>query len=286
MSRHAHGVRFTGDPLPALVAERGDDLPACEVHVGPVSLPALPVLAELRDTDGAPALELRGEPGRVTVWARGHGTGAVIEPGRIAVDLPGGPAWLRSRLLTAQVLPIAATLAGRECLHAAAVALPAGVVALTAASGTGKSSVAWHMQAHGAAFVTDDVLAVDDELLAHPGPRLARVATDEHAAAPSPHAVLGREDEVHVAATGLCVAASLAAVVVLERGDRPALQPYADPLAAVLGATYLPWLSFPDRLERHLGIATAVARGDVLRCTIGPEETAAGVARRLLTAWR
>jgi hypothetical protein len=275
---HAHGLRFTGDPLPCLVPEGGEGLPECVVRTGPVELPELPVLAELRDTDAEAALRICGEPGRVTVWARGHGGGAVVEPGRLAVDLPEGEPWLRSRLLAAQVLPIAATLAGLECLHASAVELDGRTIAITAASGTGKSSVAWHLQALGARFVTDDVLAVDADLAAHPGPRLADVARREHDAAALDHPVLGRDDDaVHVTPAGATAPSPLAAVVVLTRDDAA-----VDSLPALLGATYLPWLRFPDRLARHLDVCARLSAGPVLRCTIAQDERATDVARRLL----
>ena len=57
-------------------------------------------------------------------------------------------------------------------LHASAVALDGRALAFVAPSGTGKTSVAAHLVARGASFLTDDALAVEPVpggLLAHPG---------------------------------------------------------------------------------------------------------------------
>lgn len=70
----------------------------------------------------------------------------------------------------------AAVLAGMQCIHASGVECTAGVVALAAASGAGKSSLAAELVSRGASFFCDDVLALapdGERVLAHPGPPFA-----------------------------------------------------------------------------------------------------------------
>src|SRR6185437_10571032 len=67
--------------------------------------------------------------------------------------------------------------------HASAVELDGRTVALTGASGVGKSSLALSLVVLGGRFVTDDVLAVEPDgigsVLVHPGPGVAHVEPDE-----------------------------------------------------------------------------------------------------------
>jgi hypothetical protein len=83
--------------------------------------------------------------------------------------------WRWQRLLTAQVLPIAAIAQGLELFHASAVAVEGGALAFTGGSGAGKTTLAAHLMLAGATFVCDDVLAVEvarGDPIAHPGPAL------------------------------------------------------------------------------------------------------------------
>lgn len=87
--------------------------------------------------------------------------------------------WRWQRLLTAQVLPIAALAQGLELFHASAVAVEGRVLAFTAGSGAGKTTLAARLMLAGATFVSDDVLAVEEvqgDLVAHPGPTLMNLS--------------------------------------------------------------------------------------------------------------
>src|SRR5207248_1369448 len=114
------------------------------------------------------------------IYAPRYGRHLVSSDGtRIVSALPNVAPWRWQRLLFAQALPLAATLQGLEALHASAVELGGKAFAFTAASGTGKTSLAMHLVARGATFLTDDVLAVEARvgaLIAHPGASTLSVA--------------------------------------------------------------------------------------------------------------
>ena len=108
-------------------------------------------------------------PGRVTSWYPAMGPSApVARTGDEA-------AW--ERFLLAQVLPLAAVMAGHEVLHASAVTLGGRALGLAGPSGAGKSTLARLLGTSGATFLTDDVLALSEDengVRAHPGPALVR----------------------------------------------------------------------------------------------------------------
>jgi len=78
------------------------------------------------------------------------------------------------------VLFCTALLRGRRMLHAAAVSIDGWVVAIAAATGGGKSSLAWELMRSGASLVSDDVatLTIDAEMvICAPGPPLMNLPT-------------------------------------------------------------------------------------------------------------
>ena len=86
--------------------------------------------------------------------------------------------WRWQRYLTGQVLPLTALLHGLEAIHASAVERDGRALAISAPSGTGKSSLALHLLLRGARFVADDVLSLEpaeDGVLAHPGIGIANL---------------------------------------------------------------------------------------------------------------
>lgn len=138
---------------------------------------------DLRFADGRLFMAIDRHPERgFRISAPRHGRHIVSADGReIRSALPRRAALAWQRLFFAQTLPLAAALQGIEPLHASAVGLGGRAFAFTAASGTGKSSLAAHLVAAGATFLTDDVLAlelVQNEVVAHPGP--ARTSVPSH----------------------------------------------------------------------------------------------------------
>ena len=126
--------------------------------------------------DEAPDIGYRVEAPEIGVHlVSGDGT-------EILLPEPRAPAWFWQRLLFGQTLPLAAALQGVSLFHASAVRIGDHVVAVSAPSGTGKSSTATHLVARGAEFFTDDVLAtelVGGAVLAFAGPLFANVEDHE-----------------------------------------------------------------------------------------------------------
>jgi hypothetical protein len=138
---------------------------------------------------------------------------------------PAEPASLGwQRVLLSRVLPVVAIARGYEALHAAAVQTPAGVVAIVGASGAGKSTLAAELVRRGHLLVGDDVLVVgrgEDGVLAFPGG--AHLSLEPGAEAGIEVEVLGELGGKvwAVAAESASEPASVAAVVLLDRGEGP-----------------------------------------------------------------
>jgi hypothetical protein len=162
-------------------------------------------------------------------------------------------------------------LRGYEALHASAVAIDRRALAIVGASGAGKTTIALELVARGAAFVTDDVLALEpsgDEVLAHPGAGVANVDADQWRRLPRAkrRAIgrsIGRSDKVHLHVDLTPEARPLRLVYFLQRvvPDAPAAitsGPAADG-SALLGSGFLVYLRSPDRLATHLDLCARVA---------------------------
>jgi hypothetical protein len=213
-----------------------------------------------------------------------------------------GPDWVWQRLLFAQTLPIAATLQGVGLFHASAVRIGDHAVAVSAPSGTGKSSTAVHLMAQGAEFFTDDVLAVDvvgGELLAFAGPQFANVEEHEvRAVEPTRREDLGRllgesSTQQHlrpsISQTGL----PLGALYLLERDDGIDKicvdELNGSGIATLLASAFIPHLSTEGRLAQHLELCGLMATsGRVHRLRAPLRGSAAAVATVVMddAQWR
>jgi hypothetical protein len=247
---------------------------------------APPALAELwrsqearsvidrRTPRGHPVMSIESHPHLgYRIAAPGHGRYVVSGDGtQIRVALSPAPGWRWQRLLFAQALPLAAALQGLELFHASAVAIGGQAMALVAASGTGKSSVAAHMVARGAAFVTDDVLAlepVDGAVLAHPGPRLTGIHASELRPLESGGRrrlghVVGRSGKVYLSAPTIEHPPPLAAVYFLERSEglhelRIVDSSPPDP-RLLLSSSFIWYLAEEAFLVEHLDVCSRLAQ--------------------------
>lgn len=227
---------------------------------------------ELRLPDGRLFMSIRRHPRLgYRIWAPRHGRHVVSADGtRIRSALPRRASLGWQRLFFAQPLPLAAALQGLEVLHASAVGIDGRAIAFTAPSGTGKSSLAAHLVAAGATFLTDDVLAVesaDGGVLAYPGPARAAVATHEvHLLTPLGRSRLGRrigatdkpQFEPPLAAAPL----PLAIMYRLSRGDgqgRLQFREHVPPEPRlILASCFLPYLRTTERLLNQLSVCAAV----------------------------
>jgi hypothetical protein len=164
-------------------------------------------------------------------WMRVVGIGDFrLDPTGSAVAVPdsGVPRADVIDVYYRNVLPMALQLGRHEVLHASAVAAPQGVLALCAASETGKSTLAYALGRRGHGLFADDALAFD---AAGPCPTLTRVPFALRLRkASADHFGEASRDLVRVSGplrTGTGEEPRLAAICVLERigGDRPANGP-------------------------------------------------------------
>jgi hypothetical protein len=117
------------------------------------------------------------------LFARYFGSCLISRDGaRLLCVPPPVASWRWQRFLVGRCLPLAAMLRGYEVLHAGAVEIEGGVVAIVGPSGSGKSSLTVHLVLQGASFFTDDVLVLQEraeQLVAHPGFGVVNVRTGE-----------------------------------------------------------------------------------------------------------
>jgi len=277
----AVGLRFTGDGLPGLNDYPGHELPAVAVErtdVGAlderwaeVATPEL--IFERPFRDGRPFLRVeRDERAEYRVSAVEHGTHVVSPDGaKCASALPDGPPWRAMKLLASQTLPLLATLRGREVLHAAGIVIAGRLIAIVAASGTGKSATTCNLIAQGGRFFADDVLAMevaDGHVLAHPGTRLLNVLAHDLEAIPEPGRArlgerLGESDKVHFVPQGFSGPLPVRGLLFLRRGQEVAdtgLGTLENASSQLLGNAFLPYLDSAARLAGQLEVMSALAQ--------------------------
>ena len=277
----AVGLRFTGDGLPGLNDYPGDGLPVVAVERTDVvalderwaeaSAPEL--IFERPFRDGRPFLRVeRDELAGYRVSAVQHGSHLVSPDGTLCASaLPDGPPWRAMKLLAAQTLPLLATLRGREVLHAAGIVVAGRLIAIVAASGTGKSATSCNLIAQGGQFFADDVLAmevVDGQVLAHPGTRLLNLFAHDLEAIPGPSRGrlgdrLGESGKVHFLPQGFSGPLPLRGLLFLRRGQdvaATALAPLENPSSQLLGNAFLPYLDSAARLAGQLEVMSVLAQ--------------------------
>jgi hypothetical protein len=204
------------------------------------------------------------------VWGPRYGRHLVSTDGaQILCALPRIAAWRWERLLFAQVLPLAAALRGRELFHSSAVAVEGGTLAFVGFSGAGKSSVAAHLVARGAALVTDDVLALardGQRVTAYPGAAFVGVDRGELASMTAAgRARLGRPiGNTHKAYLATPVAekpSPLRAVYFLGRGSGRSIEitQSASKALHLLSSSFISYLDLPQHLVQHLDVCAHIA---------------------------
>jgi hypothetical protein len=218
-------------------------------------------------------------PGFAQILVAEDGTELLCDPEPHSAD------W--SVLLTAQALPLAATLRGLELLHASAVvpadgALAGSAVLFAGPQGAGKSSLAAAMLRRGAVLLSDDAVAVEphgDTLLAHPGATLMQLRAAEHARLSAPErallgaagAALGKQRYAPSASNR---PAPLGGLFLLQRSPHgPPIEQMAevDPFE-LLASTFNLSVRTPERLTRHLDLAVWLAAGArVYRLRVQPD---------------
>jgi hypothetical protein len=172
---------------------------------------------------------------------------------------PADPAWWR--VVLDSVLFTAALLRGYEAVHAGAIATSDGVIAITAGTGGGKSTLLKELLGRGSALVADDVLVLEPRgeapPLAHPAPPLMTVpaAGMPTLSAAEPWDTIALiDDERWIAVPAYPEPRPMKALIVLERrpesqwpATQPSLRKIESPLAPLLSAL----MGFPVTAERQ-----------------------------------
>jgi hypothetical protein len=248
----------------------------------------------------------RGEPDRFIdadpevgyrLFARYFGSCLVSRDGaRLLCVPPPVASWRWQRFLVGRCLPLAAMLRGYEVLHAGAVEIDGGVVAVVGPSGAGKSSLTVHLVLQGANFFTDDVLVLEEraaQLVAHPGFGVVNVRAGEDERLDDPHrkalgAHLGKTGRYkhHYALTPTTGARPLRALYLLspgtEAGSATILRVPAPDPRRLLASAFIHDVRLPEHLARLLDACARLAVSvPVFDVALGHDEDAAALAARL-----
>ena len=277
----AFGLAVEGDfPAPGL----SEDL----VAEGPVTRVELVALEEAAD-DGAEQ-RIDHVPGDgYHLYARGFGSARVSDDGAsVRCAPPDVDPWSWQRFLVGRVLPWAAVLRGRECLHASAVTLDGRAVAIVGDTGAGKTTLAAHAMLAGAGFLTDDVLALErtaDAVLAHPGPGVlaVRPAEWERLDPARLGRLIGEGGKRYLEVARRSPPAPLAAIYYLRRersGD--AIEPLAADFRLLLASTFNTAIRTPERLREQFEVCARLAATVPTFEVAASEQAPAAVAERLL----
>lgn len=228
--------------------------------------------------------------GSYLVSAEGHGRAHVDAAGLCIRCEPDPGSVTFPALLAAQVLPLAATIRGLEVLHASGVVIDGDAYLFAAEPGVGKSSLAARLLLRGAGLLSDDAVAVDAGMSAHTGSKMLHLRSGERSLlTPADLAVLGPQTMLNGRAAFVAGAevtpARVRCLFLLERTagrswitPQPELTPFA-----LLGATFVPSVRTPARLERQLALCQRLAKDVAMFSVgIGPHLPADALAERLL----
>lgn len=203
---------------------------------------------------------------------------------------PGSSEW--TTLLSAQALPLAATLRGFEVLHASGVVLGGKAALFAGPQGAGKSSLAAALLRRGAELLSDDTVALqlrDGMLIAHPGAALLHLRAAEYERLSArERGVLGAPTTVHgkqrYSPSVSASPAPFGGLFLLERSTHgPPVERIeaVDPFA-LLASTFNLSVRTPERLTRHLDLAVALAATErVHRVRVQPGMNATQLADTL-----
>lgn len=217
---------------------------------------------------------------------------ALISPSgdRVLCAPPTVAAWRWQRFLVGRVLPWAALLRGREVFHASAVRIGDRAIAVIAASGGGKTSLAVQLILQGAGFITDDVLAVDrrdEQIRAHPGASIVALRPEEKAAIGRSGLrqlgrVLGTSGKTYVAVPREDAPAPLGALYFVSRSPRHTTIDAGVDAKELLASTFIVSVATPQRLAGLLDLCSELARRvPIFHLRVGVETSSREVAAEL-----
>jgi len=180
--------------------------------------------------------------------------------------------WYWWGLLIGQVLPLVAVLHGLEVLHASGVVIDGRACAFSGAPGAGKSTLAVNLALGGAELLSDDVVALrveEGRVIAEPGAALVNLREEqsrqlEDMGSNELGEVVGESNKVHLRADRLAPPTPLGALYLLEPAPAGSsttieLENPVDP-RDLLAATFVPYVSFAQRVITQLEIAALIER--------------------------
>ncbi len=211
------------------------------------------------------------EPAGYLLWAREFGR-VLISPDGLELLCEPDPAthehW--ASILTAQALPLAATIRGMEVFHASGVVLEGRALLFAGPPGAGKSSLAAAFVRAGAQLLSDDAVALrlsGDSLTAHAGSMVLQLRAEEDQTLSSGErlalgaALASSTDKRRYSTEEVPEPAPLGGLFLLERS---AQQPTVEALPAVdpfelIASTFNLSVRTPARLRRQLDVVSAIA---------------------------
>jgi hypothetical protein len=178
---------------------------------------------------------------------------------------PNEPSWWR--VVLDSVLFTVALLEGYEALHAGAVVTSDGVVAITAATGGGKSTLLTELLGRGYTLMADDVLMLEPRgtqaPLAHPAAPLMTVPAARLSVlggGDPPEAICSPDGEHWIAVAVASEPLPLKALVVLDRrpGVPTKLEKIETPLAPLM-SSLMNFPRSPERQQRRFELASVLS---------------------------
>ena len=230
------------------------------------------------------------EPAGYLLWARNYGR-VLISPDGMDLLCDPEPAqedW--AHILSAQALPLAATLRGLKVLHASGVVLDGGALLFAGPTGAGKSSLAAALVRVGGRLLSDDAIALapgSGAPIAYPGSMALQLRTaEDERLVRDQRVALGRpmgfiEGKRRYMSTSVAEAAPLGYVFLLERSARG---PVVEQIEAVdpfelIASTFNLSVHTPARLRRQLDLVSAIASSGVVhRLRLQPDVNASALA--------
>jgi hypothetical protein len=239
------------------------------------------------------------EPAGHLLWARDYGR-VLISPDGLELLCepdPANPDW--ASILTAQALPLAATLRGLEVMHASGVVLDGRALLFAGPSGAGKSSLAAALVRAGGLLLSDDVVALalsEGVLTAHPGSLALQLCEDEDGRLfAEGRAGIGRPERTYTGKRRYVSDQTpepvrLGALFLIERsGEEPAVERLlaVNPFE-LIASTFSLSVRTPARLRRQLDVVSVIASSGLahrLRVQPGVDATLLAAHVRKHLAW-